>query len=63
MKRPLPNISVLLPAFNAEKYIELAIQSILNQTYSNFELIILNDGSSDRTEEIIKSFSLSISYQ
>jgi len=56
MKRPLPNISVLLPAFNAEKYIELAIQSILNQTYSNFELIILNDGSSDRTEEIIKSF-------
>ena len=56
MKRPLPNISVLLPAFNAEKYIEHAIQSILNQTYSNFELIILNDGSSDSTEEIIKSF-------
>ena len=56
MKRPLPNISVLLPAFNAEKYIESSIQSILNQTYSNFELIILNDGSSDSTEEIIKSF-------
>ena len=56
MKRPLPNISVLLPAFNAEKYIKSAIQSILNQSYSNFELIILNDGSSDRTGNVIKSF-------
>ena len=56
MKRPHPNISVLLPAFNAEKHIESAIQSILTQTYSNFEMIVLNDGSSDRTEEIIQSF-------
>ena len=56
MKRKNPQISVLLPAFNAGKYIESSIQSILNQTYSNFELIILNDGSSDSTEEIIKSF-------
>jgi len=49
-------VSVILPAFNAEKYIAEAIDSILGQTYSNFELIILNDCSKDRTEEIVLSY-------
>ena len=53
----MPFISVLMPAFNAEKYIECAIKSILNQSYSNFELIILDDGSSDQTRELINQFS------
>lgn len=52
-----PQISVILPAYNAEKYLHEAIDSILNQTYTNFELIILNDGSTDKTEEIILSYS------
>ena len=51
-----PLISVLMPAYNAEKYIKEAIESILNQTFSNFEFIIIDDGSIDATEEIIKSF-------
>lgn len=51
-----PQISVILPAYNAEKYLHEAIDSILNQTYKNFELIILNDGSTDKTEEIILSY-------
>lgn len=50
-----PLISVLMPAYNAEKYIKEAIESILNQTFSNFEFIIIDDGSIDATEEIIKS--------
>lgn len=52
-----PQISVILPAYNAERYLHEAIDSILNQTCTNFELIILNDGSTDRTEEIILSYS------
>ena len=49
-------ISVILPAYNAERFLNKAIDSILAQTYTNFELIILNDGSTDRTESIILSY-------
>jgi len=49
-------ISVILPAYNAEAYIKEAIDSILVQTYKNFELLVLNDGSTDKTEEIILSY-------
>ena len=49
-------ISVIMPAYNAEKYIGEAIYSILGQTFEDFEFIILNDCSTDRTEEIILSY-------
>ena len=45
-----------MSVFNAEKYIQEAIKSVLNQTYSNFEFIIINDGSKDNSLEIIKRF-------
>ncbi|MEH7301285.1 glycosyltransferase [Neobacillus drentensis] len=50
-------ISVVLAVYNNENFIGEAIESILNQTFTDFELIIINDGSSDRTEEVIQSFS------
>ena len=50
-------ISVILPAYNAERFLRDAIDSILNQTFTDFELIILNDGSTDKTEDIILSYS------
>lgn len=52
-----PLISVILPVYNSQKYIEQSINSILNQTYKNFELIIINDGSTDNSETIIKNIS------
>lgn len=52
----MPKVSVVMPAYNAEKYISEAIDSILEQTYSDFEFIIINDCSTDYTEEIILSY-------
>ena len=49
-------VSIILTAFNEEKYIKKAIESVLDQTFSDFELIIVNDGSTDDTLAIIKSF-------
>jgi len=50
-------ISVVMPAYNAGKYIREAVNSVLNQTFSGFELIIINDGSTDNTQEVISSFT------
>ena len=50
-------VSVIMPVYNGEKYIKYSIESILNQTFSDFELIIIDDGSVDDTEKIIKSYS------
>jgi glycosyltransferase involved in cell wall biosynthesis len=49
-------ISVIMPVYNCEKYVAEAVQSILNQTYNDFEFIIVDDGSNDRTYEIVQSF-------
>lgn len=54
MKRPL--ISVIIPMYNAEKYIYKNINSILNQDFSDFELIVVNDSSTDNSLNIVKSF-------
>lgn len=54
MERPL--ISIIMPAYNAEKFIEETIQSVLSQEYTNWELIIVNDASKDQTEDIIRNY-------
>lgn len=52
-----PVISVIMPVYNAEKYVYQAIDSILKQTYADFEFLIFNDGSTDASREIICSFN------
>ena len=53
---PLKDIDIILPVYNCEKFIGEAIQSVLDQTFKNFNLIIINDGSTDSTEEIINKY-------
>lgn len=49
-------VSVIVPSYNTENYIEQMINCCLNQTYNNLQLIFIDDGSTDKTADIIKSF-------
>src|SRR5579872_6896113 len=51
-----PAISVVMPTYNGERFLRPAIESILNQTFPNFELIIIDDGSTDNTPHILSEF-------
>ena len=50
------HVSIILPTYNSEKFIHRSIKSVLNQTYKNWELIIVDDASTDSTKEIIKNY-------
>lgn len=52
----MPKISVILPVYNGEKYLNECIDSVLNQTFTNFELIIVDDGSHDKTAQICDTY-------
>src|ERR671938_1298895 len=53
-----PKVSVILPARNEEKYIAKCLDSLINQSYPNFEIVAVNDSSSDRTGEIIRRYHI-----
>ncbi|MFZ9451847.1 MAG: glycosyltransferase family 2 protein, partial [Bacteroidia bacterium] len=50
-------ITVLMPVYNAEAYLKTAIDSILNQSYPHFEFLIIDDGSTDATAQILKTYT------
>ncbi|MDP3587811.1 MAG: glycosyltransferase family 2 protein [Sulfuricurvum sp.] len=62
MKNEKPLISIITAVFNGEKHLEDTIQSIINQTYDNFEYIIIDGGSTDGTLDIIKKYEDKIDY-
>ena len=57
-----PLVSIIIPVYNGENYLSLAIDSALRQTYENIEVIVVNDGSHDNTDKICKSYKNKIKY-
>ena len=55
-------VSVVVPTYNAGRYVGEAIESVLRQTYKNFELIVIDDGSTDNTEEVVKRYGKQVRY-
>lgn len=58
----MPKVSICIPTFNRKDYIQKTLDSIFSQTYKDYEIIIVDDGSTDGTEEIIKSYDFPIRY-
>ena len=52
----MPKVSVIVPVYNVEAYLERCLTSLIEQTLKDIEIIVVNDGSTDKSEEIIKNF-------
>ena len=53
----MPHVTVILPTWNRAKWLKISVESVLSQTYRDFELIVVDDASTDYTEEILESYS------
>ena len=53
----MPFLSVIVPIYNAEKYLKECLDSVMNQTFKDFEVILVNDGSTDRSPQICDSYA------
>ena len=57
----MPKFSIVIPVYNVEDYIERCLESIKKQTFKDYEVIVVNDGTKDNSMEIVKKYSYTIS--
>lgn len=62
VKDKFPKVTIIIPVYNGENYIRSAIESAVNQSYSNLEIIVIDDGSNDNTKKILEQYSEKIIY-
>ena len=56
LKRDLPKVTVIIPCYNRERFIQQTVDSILSQTYTNLEVVAVDDGSTDKTRQILDAY-------
>ena len=54
----MPKFSIIIPVYDVEKYIKKCLDSVFNQTYNNYEVIVVNDGTKDNSMEIVKNYNV-----
>jgi len=62
-RKAMPKVSVVIPVFNGERFVKDAVDSVLNQTYKDVELIVVDDGSTDGTRQIVEAFGSKVIYK
>src|SRR5690242_9974943 len=60
MKAARPTVSVIIPSYNCELYIAETLESILDQTFKDTEIIVVDDGSTDKTQQIVTSYGMPV---
>ena len=56
----MPKFSIIIPVYNVEKYIKKCLDSVFNQTFTDYEVIIVNDGTKDKSMDIVKDYDLKV---